>query len=51
MRVFIRRIVKLQSRPGPAAVLETRAPVEWVTGPSAFSDPRHVASDRRGGKL
>jgi hypothetical protein len=39
VRVFIRPALKLQSRPGQAAVLETKPPVQRVTGHSAFSDP------------
>jgi hypothetical protein len=47
MRVFIRPVVKLQTRPGQAAVLETKPPFQWIAGRTASSDPRHVESGRR----
>ena len=47
MRVFICPAVKLQRRPGPAPVLETKPPVERVAGRSTFSVPGHAASGRR----
>jgi hypothetical protein len=45
-RGFIRPAAKLQSRPCQTAVLETKPPVERVTGRSAFSDPSSNGSGR-----
>ena len=50
-RVSIHPAVKLQSWSGQSPGLETKPPFQWVTGRSAFSDPRHVDSGRRGDRL